>query len=80
MYLGVQRHASQPTAASGSFCTVTPHSLSPCLAYASMNLEKYLAQTRCIDGISPFGDADLTIDWTPPTGSFIHAGGDHGEA
>ena len=80
MYLGVHRQASQPTAASGSFCTVTPHSSTPCALYAERKAEKYLAHARCIDGIRQLGDAERSIDCWPPTGSFIQAGGDHGEA
>ena len=40
MNCGVHRHASHPTAASGSFCTVTPHRSIPCLRYAAMKREK----------------------------------------
>jgi hypothetical protein len=52
----------------------------PCLLYAAMNLEKYLAHGRCIRGSRPLGLAEAVIERLPSTGSFIHAGGDHGEA
>jgi len=39
-----------------------------------------LAHGRCIEGISPLGWAESSIDCCPQTRSFIHAGGDHGEA
>merc|ERR1719482_944597 len=54
----------------------------PCFLYAERNLEKYLAHGRCIEGISPLGEAESTIDCCglTPAGSFIHAGGDQGEA
>jgi hypothetical protein len=47
--------------------------------YAEIHLEKYLAQGRCMSGSRPFGDAEMVMSFLPQPGSFIQAGGDHGE-
>ena len=61
---GVHSIASHPAVASGSFCTVTAQTSMPWPAYAVIHLAKYSAHGRSMDGSSPDGFAEASIDWT----------------